>query len=93
MLEITLGQVAISKAGRDKGRTFIIWQIVDDTFVLIVDGDLRRVERPKKKRIKHLKFTEDIIEKLNEKLIKNDKITNSEIRRTLVGYIDEDINS
>lgn len=92
-MEITLGQVAISKSGRDKGKTFIIWQIVDDTFVLIVDGDLRKVERPKKKRIKHLRCTEDIIEKLNEKLTNNEKITNAEIRRSLVEYIGEEINS
>lgn len=52
--DISLGQLVKSKAGRDKDRLFIIIGIIDDQYVTIVDGDLRRVETPKRKKIRHL---------------------------------------
>jgi len=44
-----IGRVAYSKAGRDKGKLFIVIGIVDEDFVLVCDGDLRPVEKPKRK--------------------------------------------
>ncbi|MDD3840356.1 MAG: hypothetical protein PHP06_07245 [Clostridia bacterium] len=52
--KIKIGQLVLSKAGRDKGRYFLIWDIVDQDYVKIVDGDLRKIKKPKKKKIKHL---------------------------------------
>jgi ribosomal protein L14E/L6E/L27E len=82
-LEVTLGQVVYSKAGRDAGRKFVVIEIVDAFYVLLSDGDLRRIEKPKKKKIKHLKLTGEINEYLSEKLKNKQKITNSEIRKAL----------
>ncbi len=48
------GIVAISQKGRDKGRAFMVLCEVDADFVLIADGDIRPVARPKRKRRKHL---------------------------------------
>lgn len=53
-LKAAVGRVAVSKAGRDKNRCFLICEIVDDEFVLVVDGALRKLSRPKKKKLKHL---------------------------------------
>jgi len=78
-----LGQVVYSKAGRDNGKKFIVVKIVDTANVLISDGDLRRVEKPKKKKLKHLEITEEVIEQLGEKLKNKLKITNAEIRKAL----------
>ncbi len=50
--DILIGQFVKSKAGRDKDRIFIIIEIVDEVYVRIVDGDLRRIESPKRKKIK-----------------------------------------
>ena len=52
--DITVGQVVKSRAGRDAGNVFLVLEIVDDKHVLIVDGDKRPLEKPKKKKIKHL---------------------------------------
>ena len=46
-----IGRVAYSRAGRDKGRLFIVIGVVDEDFVLISDGDLRPVEKPKRKEL------------------------------------------
>lgn len=43
------GVVAVSKAGRDAGRSFVILQVLDDQYVLIADGELRKVQNPKRK--------------------------------------------
>ena len=51
------GIVAISKKGRDKGRAFMVLCEVDADFVLVADGDLRKLEKPKRKRRKHLVAT------------------------------------
>lgn len=50
-----VGQVVKSKSGRDKGRMFLVFEVLDEEYMLIVDGKLRGVERPKKKKYKHLK--------------------------------------
>lgn len=89
MLNVTIGQVVYSKAGRDTGKKFIIVGIVDESYVLISDGDLRRIEKPKKKKIKHLEVTQEVSELLNEKLEKKLKLTNSELRKSLEGSVDK----
>ena len=86
LLDITLGQIVHSKAGRDQGKKFIVAEIVDEAYVLISDGDLRRIEKPKRKKIKHLEFTDQVIEHLSEKFQNNLKVTNSEIRKSLAAF-------
>ncbi|NLX89134.1 MAG: RNA-binding protein [Syntrophomonadaceae bacterium] len=56
-MEIILGRVVYSKTGRDKGRMFIIVGVMGDRFVTLADGDLRKIEKPKLKNIKHVQFT------------------------------------
>lgn len=56
-MEAAAGDIVKSIAGRDSGRYFIIWEVLDSSFVTIVDGDLRKADNPKKKRVKHLKST------------------------------------
>ena len=82
-MNITLGQVVYSKAGRDAGKRFIVVGIVDEAHVLISDGDLRRIEKPKKKKTKHLGLTENAVAALSDKLVNKLKVTNSEIRKAL----------
>lgn len=43
-------------AGRDMGRVALTLGGYDDRTVLIADGRLRKLEKPKKKNIKHLLF-------------------------------------
>jgi len=83
-LNIALGQVVYSKAGRDVGKIFIITGLIDANYVYLSDGDLRRVENPKKKKIKHLVITKDIIDTIAQKLSTDIRITNAEIRKALV---------
>ncbi len=52
-----VGRIVRSKAGRDAGRLFLAIGAVDGEHLLIADGDLRKAEKPKKKKIRHLEAT------------------------------------
>ena len=57
--KIERGAIVRSKAGRDKFRYFVVIEVIDESYCLIADGDLREIETPKKKKISHLAFTND----------------------------------
>ena len=82
-MSVELGQIVISKAGRDFGKRFIIVNIIDSSYVNISDGDLRKIEKPKKKKIKHIELSNEIDIKIREKLVYKLEISNSEIRKIL----------
>lgn len=82
-MEVDLGRIVLSKAGRDAGKLFVIIGVVDEVYVLIADGNLRRIEKPKKKKIKHLGFISELSIELNHKLSSKEKVTNAEIRKFL----------
>jgi ribosomal protein L14E/L6E/L27E len=81
--EIKVGQYVSSKAGRDQGQVFIIIKIVDEKFVEITDGDLRRIEKPKLKKIKHLSKINKISEVIAEKVADGKKVSNLMVRREI----------
>jgi len=55
------GQIVFSKQGRDKGRAMIIIAVNSD-YVYLVDGTLRMIAKPKKKKAKHVQVTNTIVE-------------------------------
>lgn len=77
-LPIGVGATVVSKAGRDEGRTFLVVESVDEEYVLIVDGETHKVEKPKKKKRKHLKLSREpeaaIVERLNKGGIENHEV-------------------
>ncbi len=54
-IEIKYRDFIVSLAGRDKGRIFIVAEVIDNEYVTISDGMLRSIEKPKKKKRKHVK--------------------------------------
>ena len=50
-----VGMLARSKAGHDKGHVYVIFD-VDETYVYLVDGVIRTIEKPKKKKKKHVQL-------------------------------------
>lgn len=81
--DITVGQVVKSRAGRDKGNIFIVLEIIDDKHVLIVDGNTRRLDKPKKKKIKHLIVYNTVLSEFKEKIDGEIKINNAYVRKLL----------
>ena len=81
-MEIKVGSVVRSKAGRDKGDFFIVLAM-EDNYVYMANGNLRKVDQPKKKKLKHLQGTEQVSEFIINKLSQGSKVTNSEVRKAL----------
>lgn len=59
-MEAKTGMIVKSTAGRDQGLFMVITAIEGD-FAFIADGRIRKLLHPKKKRIKHLKLTNTVI--------------------------------
>jgi len=81
--EVAIGQFVKSKAGRDKDRVFVIVDIVDELYVLIADGDLRKMEKAKRKKIKHLSKFNIISEEIEKRFSSDKKISNLMLRREI----------
>lgn len=94
MQNISVGQIVVSNAGRDKSLKFVVLCIIDNKYVYISDGDIRKVEKPKKKKLKHLKKLNYIAEDIKDKLESCGKLSNSDIRKLLKsidGYREQEV--
>ena len=81
-MEICKGSVVFSKAGRDKGGVFLVLR-VDGGYAAIADGRLRPVEKPKRKKIKHLQKTNSVLELVT---VAGGALTNAQVRKALAPY-------
>jgi ribosomal protein L14E/L6E/L27E len=84
-MKIDIADVVISLNGRDKGKRFIVYS-KEDNYYYLIDGKGRKLEKPKKKKDKHIKPEGIISDNMAQKLINGDKITNKEVRRVLAEY-------
>ena len=75
-----IGMLATSKAGHDRGVTYVIIG-EDGEYVYLSDGQIRTVDKPKKKNKKHIQ----IIKKV-QMIRPDDGFTNLEIKRTIKMY-------
>ena len=87
-MEITRSNLVRSGAGRDKGKLFAVLA-EEGEYLLLADGKSRRVESPKRKKRKHVLFVAAEETRVSGKIKNNEKVTNSELRRTLAAYREE----
>lgn len=59
-MDVVRGQLVRSRAGRDKARTLAVLA-VEGEYLLLADGRLRRLERPKRKKARHAAPTTAIL--------------------------------
>ena len=74
-MEIVKGCVVKAKAGRDKNGYFVVLDL-DGEYAMISDGKRRLLEKPKRKKYKHLSLTNTVLES-------GSMSTNREIRKAL----------
>ena len=86
-MEITPGQVVYSKCGRDKGCAFIVISS-EVGYVYIADGKTRRLEKPKRKKVKHIQPTKYVFADIKEKVINEGCLLNADLRKALKGITD-----
>ena len=81
-----IGQIVFSKCGRDKGMAFIIVDI-DENFLYIADGKLRKLSKPKKKKFKHIQAVNKIDPEIQKKIENGLYLKDSDIRTALKDHI------
>lgn len=79
-----VGRICRATAGRDKNKRFVITAIIDEAYVLIADGVTRPIEKPKRKKLKHVYLEKEILDEIAQKIINNAFLTNAEIKKALV---------
>ncbi len=82
--EINIGDIVLSEAGRDGG-SFLVVIGREGNFAEIADGDLRKMDKLKKKNIKHLKHMETS-SFIKGKLENGERPTNAELRREIAEF-------
>jgi len=74
-----VGMVVSSRMGRDKDKFFLVAAVVSPEFIMLVDGKYRKLNKPKLKRWKHVKFSGQTIEGIAAKLETGKKVFDSEV--------------
>ncbi|HJD28594.1 MAG TPA: KOW domain-containing RNA-binding protein [Candidatus Blautia avicola] len=85
MKEFKAGMLAVSKAGHDKGRLYVVLG-ADQEFVYLADGRNRSVSSPKKKKRKHIQINYHIPGILKQTLEAEQKLEDEQIKKAIKEY-------
>jgi ribosomal protein L14E/L6E/L27E len=80
--DISISDVVVSTAGRDQDTLFYVIG-EDGLFLLLANGKDRPLDRPKRKKRKHVQKVLRSETRVANKLLAGDKVLNSELRRDL----------
>lgn len=84
-MEVDKSSLIVSKAGRDKGQLFYVID-TDEQYVYLADGKSRKLEKPKRKKRKHVEQVPRTESRIAEKIRNGEKILNSELRKELASF-------
>ena len=80
--DFNIADVVASIAGRDQGELFYVVNM-DAQFLMLANGKDRTLDRPKRKKRKHVQKVLRAETRVADKLRSGDKVLNSELRRDL----------
>ena len=84
-LSFEKGRVVQSTQGRDRGNYFLVTEEAGEGLVMIADGDLHRLDHPKRKKIKHLRAKPVLID-FGTIRPEGGKVQDSDIRKALEAH-------
>ena len=80
--DINISDVVVSTAGRDRGQWFYVIK-EEPMFLYLANGKDRTLDKPKRKKRKHVQMVLRSETRVAVKLRNGDKVLNSELRRDL----------
>ncbi len=83
--EIFVGDIVKSTQGHDQGKFSLVVKRVGDDYVMMVDGERRKVDSPKLKKIKHIVLA--VRDEKTAKLVEDGNLTNQAVKDILNQYI------
>ena len=84
-MELRIGSVVRSRAGRDKDKLMAVVG-TDSGMLLLCDGKERKLEKPKRKNLRHTVPTKTVLKD-------SEMATNRSLRRALASIVPSDLNS
>jgi len=83
---VEIGQVVYSKSGRDKGNVFLVLKI-ENGFAYLVDGDIRKIEKPKKKKFMHIQITKNILD-IDVNRLTDGRLSDGDVKKMLKPFVE-----
>ena len=83
-----MGQVVYSKSGHDKGKAFIVTEI-EGEYLYLVDGKCRTIDKPKKKKNKHVQITNYIEGEIKNKIEKGEMLLDADFSKALKNIVNK----
>ncbi len=87
-----IGQIVLTKKGRDTGQYSVVIQQLNERFVLIADGDKRKFDRAKRKNISHLHLYDYVSPEVQSSILEIGRVTNGKLRYAISKFVNECIN-
>ena len=85
---IHISDVVVSTAGHDQGEMFYVVS-TDDKFLYLANGKDRTLDKPKRKKRRHVQKVLRSETRVAAKILSGDKVLNSELRRDLAFHARE----
>ena len=77
-----VGEVVVSLCGHDMGEWYIVADVQNE-FVYLIDGANKPIEKPKKKKIKHIAKANYFAREVAQKIADKTYLQNAEVRKAL----------
>ena len=79
---IRISDIVVSTAGRDRDQLFYVIG-TEGVYTLLANGKDRKLEKPKRKKVKHVSKVLRAETRVAAKILAGDKVLNSELRKDL----------
>lgn len=76
-----LGYLVYSRQGRDTGKPFLVVGQVNERYVLVADGEMRRVDNPKLKNLRHVSLSTLQSQEFIQALARGEPLENHRLRK------------
>ena len=83
--DFNISDVVLSTAGRDQGKLFYVVG-TDPVYLMLANGKDRTLDKPKRKKRKHIQKVLRSETRVAQKLRAGDKVLNGELRRDLAAF-------
>lgn len=77
-----IGDIVISTYGHDMGEWYVVEEVLNE-YVYLVNGKNKPLNKPKKKKVKHILTTQYFAENIANKIANKQSIQDAEIRKAL----------
>ena len=84
--DLFVGSIVYSKAGRDRGKCYIIVRFDEKGYAFVANGAEKSVTAPKRKNVRHLDSGGERNQVIGDKLLAGKQVFDSEIKSALRAY-------